>query len=544
MKRGVGPKVVALWLLTLTLLSPAVGQSQRSTLEGLQQNVVSLEEILAKRRLEEAGKDPYSLDLERKIAAKNKACAAAMQVLMEADRRFTSQPPGPGKDAAWQDYLVAHEALGQEQIALQNLKSALVTHRTRKPSPPTGEIEKNLAAARQRLAQAQAEARQPPGPGGHPSPPAAEPAAAADRDDMLSGEDAVKWLIANGYLNQDRNPGPRLRDWQSQSHSSLDRSGHPLRGVAEDWESGRRGRHSGDITILVAPRTSPGREAAAGGWDLSGASGWAGRLGDSPPEQMNLLGESPPEEGGQPVISRPPGYVPTYEEWLGMDSVEQRLYFEPMRARARAEHQAEMQEMQAEIDRNSARMAEEQRQFASAMDQARQEEERVRRQRRLEELEAQRLQAQMFLNLLARGEEASRRFAAGVSLESTGSTPLQPSSPSPSSSAREASEAPIPPEARAAFLQTVEERYKNVWYPRWCPKVRSGCSIVPKGAKDLLLDWGERRSSKKRQIDRLYQLFECYDHCLMAKPATGKEVEECLKTCQISLCRPAGTCRD
>ena len=92
-------------------------------------------------------------------------------------------------------------------------------------------------------------------------------------------------------------------------------------------------------------------------------------------------------------------------------------------------------------------------------------------------------------------------------------------------------DAPVAPGAREAFIQTAEQRYMERWYPYWCPRLTSGCAIVPKGAKDELVNWANK-ATRQQQIDRCYRLLDCYDGCVMAVPANETRVGQCRNQCK------------
>jgi hypothetical protein len=92
-------------------------------------------------------------------------------------------------------------------------------------------------------------------------------------------------------------------------------------------------------------------------------------------------------------------------------------------------------------------------------------------------------------------------------------------------------DAPVSPGARELFIQAVNQRYTQRWYPYWCPRLISGCSIVPSGAKAELVNWAQN-ATKQLQIDRYYRLLDCYDNCVMANPRNETRVGQCRNQCK------------
>lgn len=150
-------------------------------------------------------------------------------------------------------------------------------------------------------------------------------------------------------MNQDGTPAPGLFDWQSQTHSSLSRGSHPLRGIAGKFRIGRDGRITGPITISVERQKPPPRRSANNGnaWDLDDSSVTSGGVGDAVPGSVRLLERDAHDAAAVP--ERPPGYAPSYEEWRNINEADQRYYFEAARARSRTKHEAAMAEARRQM---------------------------------------------------------------------------------------------------------------------------------------------------------------------------------------------------
>lgn len=547
---------MALAICVAMLLVPAPGwstsQADQQEIARLEAALDGCEMFLHERRQAEAGQDATTQQLTRRVEATRRSKDAAQNDLRTAEASFDAaikQPYDParsasssaGELAAAGDLLNdARKAFKEAEQAEKTANAELAAHRSRltyqhRSALPTADVERQCDSLRKRLDAARLA---PP----VAAQPAARPASATTtrppNDDMLSGKEAIEWLKQHGYLNQDGTPAPNLYDWQSQTHGSLSRSNHPLRGVAGEFRIGRDGRITGPITISVEHREPPSRGGAnsVNAWNLDDSTVTSGGVGDAVPGSVSLLDQ---DALGTTVTERPPGYAPSYEEWRNMNEADQRYYFEAARARSRAEHEAAMAEARRAMAaaeafhrQTSEANAQRLREGQIALDQARaaaaQEAARAA-QFNAGVMASNRWmmdEAQRQLHQQAEQEAARRRIPQGT----TSRTGNVASMPADRNQPAQAADAPVHEPARSALIQAIRERHQR-WYAIWCPRITSGCSIVPDGARDELLQWA-RNASKQGKIERIRRLLDCYDSCLMANPKSERQVGQCRNDCK------------
>jgi hypothetical protein len=555
-------------------ISPQANRIEReiALLEGELQRC---EGRLAERRLTDAGQNPELLRLKQRDRTARKAYQDAYLRRKQAEQELTeaniivyhlwgfysradgSDPPPPilrelfgpqilsatnpyekSMRAAMrrQDELekkaeAAREALSQADAEVRSAEVALNRYQSRldgeRQALSTDKMEIQCANLQQKLAAQQTtllRARRPSG------------TAAISASQLLSGSEALTWLKDNGYLNPDGTPAANLRDWQDQTHSSLGRGNHPLRGIAGDLSTWPDGRIRNAITISVE-RPSQGLPStaspAANGWNLDNASSWSGSAGDAAPDGVMLLDQPAPASTTTSNVNRPSrtslpqGYAPTREEWLAMDEADQRYYYEAARARSRAEHEAEMAAMRqgmaadAETHRRTT-LANEQR-----LREGRLQLENARADAAREAAMADRYN-EAALASSRRAMEENRRLLRQTQPEIQGPPARQAVTGAASQPVQ--ADTPVHEPARSALLQAIRERHQR-WHATWCPRVVSGCSIVPDGARDELLQW-TRNATQQRKIERIRLLLDCYDSCVMANPKSERQVGQCRNDCK------------
>jgi len=215
-----------------------------------------------------------------------------------------------------------------------------------------------------------------------------------------------------------------------------------------------------------------------------------------------------------------------------MSLADQRYYFEAMRTRQRAEHEASMAEM-ARLDEAEAMV--QRRALAAGEQRLREASQAAERARAAADAEATRSAAlasgwmfqetERLLRQHAEAQAALMRPSGNASVPATVTR-----TPSVVGATIAPTEAPASQAARDALLQAISARHQG-WQASWCPRLISGCGIVPDGARDELKQW-TRNASKQRQIDRLWRLLDCYDGCVMAIPKNEPRVAQCRRQCQ------------
>jgi hypothetical protein len=200
-----------------------------------------------------------------------------------------------------------------------------------------------------------------------------------------------------------------------------------------------------------------------------------------------------------------------------MSQEDQRYWYDAVRARQQAlQEQSRSQEMGMQGNSQSPQIIQQQQLQAEAAERSRQE------------------QAQAAMNLLDMMSNMQQNIGAlrdqGRNMPNT----QLPSSPVPSgTSAQHQTETPVSEPARNALLRSIDQRHQR-WKATWCPRVISGCSIVPDGARDELKQW-TRNATKQRQIDRIGRLLDCYDGCVMALPRNEQKVGQCRVQCKNTI---------
>lgn len=492
---------------------PVIAQTpEDAEVQALSQSLRDIEGKLAQRRLEEAGKDTISLQLQAKIdIAKDKLAQAYKYLPWDFDLQRL--------------YMKRH----QDAVDALTIHQAKL-RRERQMSLPTADIVSVRDSLRGRLAQAQAAANARAAQGRSTAAPAApQTPASYPSDNILSGPDAIRWLEQHGYIDANGKPTHNFQDWQSRTHSSLSASDHALLGVGGVWHYGREGRIEGPVTIVVEthhPLVPSGQ--GNGGWNLNDGAVWSGTAGDQAPDSVNLLDRSTTDQPSNILPSRPPGYAPSHDEWLTMSEADQRYYFEPMRARERAQREAELDADRRELAAGAQRLEE----GRIALEQSRAETARLTAEANRQEAataalssnwmmtETQRLMRQQAEMNAARyrGMQASGSVSGAVS--SSGAPPSQ-------------AETPVSEPARNALLSLIDQRHQR-WKATWCPRLISGCGIVPDGARDELKQW-TRNATEQRQIDRIGRLLNCYDGCVMALPRNEQKAGQCRVQCKNTI---------
>jgi hypothetical protein len=537
-------------MLVLAFPGWSAPQSDIQEASRLEAALNDCEKVLNERRQAQAGQDAVTQQLTKRVAETRRSKDTALGALRKAEELFNAKVKQPydasrsaslsaGELAAAADQLKdAREAFDKAYKAEETAEAVLAAHRSkftyqRYSYLPTTDIEKQCDSLRKRLNAA----RLAPPIVAQPAPgPASAAAAYPSNDDMLSGKKAIEWLKQHGYLNQDGTPGPNFHDWQSQTHSSLSRGSHPLRGVAGEFLIGRDGRITGPITISVERQGPPhqGGANSVNAWNLDDATVTSGGVGGAAPGSVRLLEQNAPDATAP---ERPPGYAPSYEEWRNMNAADQRYYFEAARARSRAEHEAAMAEARQQMavaeafhrqtyEANAQRLREGQIELDQARAAADQEAARAARfnagvmaSNRWMMDETQRLLHQQA------EQEAQRRATQNVQNRNGGAAVILTNM---GQSAQ--ADAPVHEPARNALLQAIRERHQR-WHAFWCPRLVSGCGIVPDGARDELLQW-TRNASQQGKIERIRLLLDCYDSCVMANPKSERRVGQCRNECK------------
>lgn len=490
---------------------PAMAQTPEDALvQELSQSLRDIEGKLAQRRLEEAGKDTISLQLQAKIDI-------AKDELAQAYKYF------PGDFDLQRFYMKRH----QDAVDALTIHQAKL-RRERQMSLPTADIVSVRDSLRGRLAQAQSAANARAAQGRSTAAPAAPHTPASyPSDNILSGPDAIRWLEQHGYIDANGKPTHNFQDWQSRTHSSLSASDHALLGVGGEWHYGREGRIEGSVTIVVeTPRQQTGR--GNGGWNLDNGAVWSGAAGDQAPDSVSLLDRSTADQPSNLLPSHPPGYVPSHDEWLTMSEADQRYYFEPMMARERAQRDAELDAERRDLAAGAQRLEE----GRIALEQSRAETARLTAEADRQEaataalssnlmmMEAQRLMRQQAGLNAARYRDMQASGSVSAAVSSSGAPPSQ-------------AETPVSEPARNALLSSIDQRHQR-WKATWCPRLISGCGIVPDGARDELKQW-TRNATKQSQIDRIGRLLDCYDGCVMALPRNEQQVGQCRVQCKNTI---------
>ncbi len=233
---------------------------------------------------------------------------------------------------------------------------------------------------------------------------------------------------------------------------------------------------------------------------------------------------------------------PTVQEWMHMGEEEQRYWYDAVFARQQEEQAQQQQNWQA--SQMEGQLAEQERQRQSeGAERARQEQEHAA-------MNLLGMMSGMQQNLNALRNPEGNRSAQPAPLSggvpsghqtmmdqmgrTYGSGGGQIGSGRGSAAASgtgQSADALVSPGARESFIQAVNQRYAQRWYPYWCPRLISGCSIVPSGAKAELVNWAQS-ATKQLQIDRYYRLLDCYDNCVMANPRNEARVGQCRNQCK------------
>lgn len=293
------PVTIVLTLLLTTLPGSGADMIGNDEVSRLESSLRKMEDFLLLRQQEEAGTDPETKRLTLKVEAATQAKNAAWKALQEAEyikglayKPFLSNLEQSQLDTMMQkandDWNNAYNA---HEIAESNL--AQHQHRiryVRSRDYPITLIQQHCNSLRQQLAFARQNVPQQPTalPSSQPavlssSPPAPYPTSSwSGENEILSEEYAMEWLRRNGYLDANDVPTARFHDWRSQSHSSLNQSGHPLQGISGEFYFSSTGQLEGPVHIMVSP--GYGDSASRNGSNGSGQPGWYPSPSPNPPD--------------------------------------------------------------------------------------------------------------------------------------------------------------------------------------------------------------------------------------------------------------------
>jgi len=280
------PVTIVLTLLLTTLPGSSADMFGNDEVSRLESSLRRMEDFLVLRQQEEAGTDPETKRLTLKVEAATQAKQASWAALREAEYikglAFDGTPLSTQEQSQLDTMLQKanddwNNAYNAHQIAESNL--AQHQHRiryVRSRDYPITLIQQQCASLRQQLAATRQNVPQQPTASPSSQQPTPYPTSSwSGENEIFSEEYAMEWLRRNGYLDANDVPTARFHDWRSQSHSSLNQSGHPLQGISGKFYFSSTGRLEGPVHIMVSPGY---------GDSGSGQHGWYPLPSPNPPD--------------------------------------------------------------------------------------------------------------------------------------------------------------------------------------------------------------------------------------------------------------------
>lgn len=90
---------------------------------------------------------------------------------------------------------------------------------------------------------------------------------------------------------------------------------------------------------------------------------------------------------------------------------------------------------------------------------------------------------------------------------------------------------PVSPAEKKALEDEIVKRYADVWLKKWCTPTWSGCAILPKGAKDNLVDVWLFDAKTREEVNAVRNMFRCYDGCVLSGQPEA-QINSCNQQCK------------
>jgi hypothetical protein len=90
---------------------------------------------------------------------------------------------------------------------------------------------------------------------------------------------------------------------------------------------------------------------------------------------------------------------------------------------------------------------------------------------------------------------------------------------------------PVSEAEKSALEAEIRRQHKTVWMTKFCAEHGSGCSILPDGVRDNLIDVWLWESKTREDVNVIRNIFHCSDGCVMSgRPA--EQIGACLQQCK------------